>query len=217
MARPLDRNASLPELGEVDEDGGEFWVENPFMIASTGNNLSAYERNRVFVSTGGISFVEISFATGADIDSDSRGVVAADFDRDGTPDLLVSSVGGGPLRLFLNRIPPEGRRVRVELVGVESNRPAIGSRVIAQVGQRKIVRDVFSTNGGVGQAPVELILGIGQADKIDKLSVRWPTGKLQEFANLPAESRITITEGQQEFATADLLPAAEESASAARH
>jgi hypothetical protein len=169
----------------------------------------------VFVNTGGLQpFLEISFATGADIDSDGRGAVAADFDRDGAPDLLVSSVGGGPLRLFLNRIPAEGRRVRVDLVGVESNRPAIGSRVIAEVGGRRIVRDLFAANAGVSQSPPELLLGVGAAERIDRLSVRWPSGKVQEFTDLPAESRITITEGSAEFTAAALLSQTASAASA---
>jgi hypothetical protein len=206
VSRPLDRNASLPELGEVDEEAGEFWVQNPFQITSSGNNLSAFERNRVFLNIDGTSFLDASFASGADIDSDSRAVVPADFNNDGAPDLLVGSVGGGPLRLFLNRFPQRGHRVRIDLVGVESNRPAIGARVIAHVGGRQIVRDVWPTNGGVGQAPVELILGVGQAEKIDRLTVRWPSGKLQEFRDLRVDSRIEITEGRSEIVVADLVP-----------
>jgi hypothetical protein len=183
----------------VDRKGGEFWVENPFDITSSGNNLSAYERNRMYLNIGGTDFLEVSFASDADIDSDSRAVIASDFDRDGAPDLLVGSVGGGPLRLFLNRFPGTNRRVRLDLIGVESNRPAIGTRVIAQIGNRRVVRDLFPANGGTGQAPVEMLLGLGQAERIDRLTLRWPSGKRQVFENLPVGSRITITEGQTEI------------------
>ena len=116
MTRPLDRNARLPEIGEVDREAGEFWVENPFLMPGSGMNLSAFERNRLFLNVDGSSYIEASFAAQADIESDSRSVVAADFDRDGAEDLLVGSVGGGPLRLFLNRFD-RAARVRLELVG----------------------------------------------------------------------------------------------------
>ncbi len=206
MAQPLDRNARLPELREVDREGGEFWVENPFSIPGSGNNLSAYERNRVFLNLGGESFLDASFASAADIDSDSRAVIAADFDQDGFSDLLVGSVGGGPLRLFLNRFPRTNRRIRLELTGVQSNRQGLGSRIEIQIGKRRIVRDLFSFNGGTGQGPVQSLIGLGRAERIDRLSVRWPTGKIQRFKNLPVDSRIEITEGQSKFVASPLVP-----------
>ena len=211
MAQPLDRNARLGELGEVDREGGEFWVENPFGIPRSGNNLSAYERNRLFLNMNGDDFLDASFASSADIDSDSRAVIAADFDRDGASDLLVGSVGGGPLRLFLNRFPRTNRRIRLELTGVQSNRQGVGSRIEVEIGKRKIVRDLFPSNGGTGQGPVELLIGLGRAERIDRLSVRWPGGRVQRFENLPVDSEIEITEGQSEY-VATALPTAAASA-----
>ncbi len=211
MTQPLDRNARLPELRKVDREGGEFWVENPFRIPGSGNNLSAYERNRLFLNLGGEGFLDASFASDADIDSDSRAVIAADFDRDGASDLLVGSVGGGPLRLFLNRFPRTNRRIRLELTGVRSNRQGVGSRIELEIGRRRIVRDLFPFNGGTGQGPVELLIGLGRAERIDRLSVRWPGGRVQRFENLPVDSEIEITEGQSEY-VATALPTAAASA-----
>jgi hypothetical protein len=209
VAQPLDRNAELPELGDVDREGGEFWVDNPFKIPGSGNNLSAYERNRLFLNLDGEDFLDASFASGADIDSDSRAVIAADFDRDGASDLLVGSVGGGPLRLFLNRFPRTNRRIRLELTGVQSNRRGVGSRIEIEIGKRKIVRDLFPSNGGTGQGPVEWLIGVGRAARIDRLSVRWPTGHVQRFEDLPVDSTIEITEGQSKFVATEFpTPAA---------
>ena len=200
MTQPLDRSARHPQLGHIDRDAGEFWVENPFMMPAAGHNLSAYERNRLYLNVDGRAFLDASFASRADIDSDSRSAVAADFDGDGAMDLLVCSVGGGPLRLFRNRFPSQGHRLRLELVGTESNRAAIGSRVILQCGQEQIVRDLFPPNPFMGQGPPRLLIGVGKAEKIDRLMVRWPTGKTQEFHDLPVDRPITITEGQDRLA-----------------
>jgi hypothetical protein len=204
VTQPLDRNTSLPELGKVDRAAGEFWVENPFMMPAIGANLSAYERNRLFLNSEGKSFVDASFTSGADLDSDSRSVVAADFNRDGTPDLLVGSTGGGPLRLFLNRFPDGSHRVRIVLQGKTSNHQGIGSRIVIEADGRKIVRDVFPVNGCMGTAPAELIAGVGQATRIDRMTLRWPTGEVQEFKDLPIDCQLILKEGAAEYSQTPL-------------
>jgi hypothetical protein len=193
----------MPALGEIDRERGEFWVENPFDITSSGENLSAYEKNRIYLSMDGESFMDVSYASGVDLDSDSRSVICADFDNDGAEDILVASVGGGPLRLFVNSIPQIGKRVRLDLRGTKSNRQAIGTRVVLHVGDRRIVRDNFPTNGFMGQSPVEMIVGVGEAEKIDAINVRWPTGETQRFGSLPVDAIITITEGQEKAVVGD--------------
>lgn len=208
MSQPLDRACRHPQLGKVDREAGEFWFETPFQMVFSGANLSAYERNRLFLNVGGTSFLDASFASRADIDSDSRSVVCADFDRDGREDLLVCSVGGGPLRLFLNRFPQTTHRVHIALVGQESNRSSIGARVVLRCGNRQIVRDLFAANGHTGQKPAELIVGVGSAKQIDRLSIRWPTGRLQEFENLPVDRSLSIIEGRSELSVSALSPGA---------
>ncbi len=196
----------LPELGQVDRDAGEFWVANPFMMPAQGHNLSAFERNRLFINDGGDGFLDASALSAADIDADSRAVVPADFDRDGKIDLLVGSVGGGPLRLFLNRIPTQNRSVRVELVGTDSNRTAIGARVTLECGDTRITRDLFAANGCMGQAPAELVIGVGETERIDRLEVRWPSGRSQEFSDVPVTPTLKIIEGEPEVALAPAQP-----------
>lgn len=167
-------------------------------MAFQRNNLSAYEPNRLFINVAGRQFVDLSHQSGADIDSDSRSVIVGDFDNDDDPDLLVGSVGGGPLRLFQNAIPHVSNRVRLQLVGVTSNRQAIGSRVVAHCGGQQIVRDLFPANGFMGQNPAELLLGLGQAEKIDRLTVRWPSGVTQQFEDVPVNCHLEIVEGEHD-------------------
>lgn len=199
MSQPLDRTSQTEQLGEVDEAAGEFWVRSPFQIPQLGHNLSAYEQNRLFMNFDGRRFVDASFASHANIDSDSRSVIAGDLDADGDVDLLVGSVGGGPLRMFLNQIRSEYHKVRLELQGSVSNRTAIGARVVLECGTKTITRDLFPANGFMGQSPAELLIGVGAATVVDRLSIRWPNGQMQELSNLPVDQTIQVVEGQEGY------------------
>lgn len=195
MSQPFDRNATLEKQGDLDEDAGEFWVANPFMMPEEGHNLSAFETNCLFLNSGGDQFLDASFASGANIDADSRSVIAADFDGDSSIDLLVANVGGGPLRLFSNQIPDPGRVLKLRLQGTKSNRTAVGSRIVITLENgRKIVRDVFPFNGFQGQGPVSTTIGVGPEDAVASLQIYWPSGAVQTFKDVPTGREISVSE-----------------------
>ncbi|MDA1052936.1 MAG: ASPIC/UnbV domain-containing protein [Planctomycetota bacterium] len=199
MSQPLDRSSETQQLGEIDAAAGEFWVRSVFQMPQLGHNLSAFEANRLFMNVDGQRFLDASFASQANIDSDSRSVIAGDLNADGDVDLLIGSVGGGPLRMFLNRIPNENHKVRIELQGTVSNRTAIGARVVLHCGARAITRDLFPANGFMGQSPAELLVGVGQATIIDRLTIRWPNGEVQELEDLAVDQNIQIVEGREGY------------------
>ena len=174
-------------------------------MLGAGANLSAFEHNQLYLNIEGTEFINASFASGSDIDSDSRSVIPADFDKDGATDLLIASVGGGPLRLFRNQIPiGRNTRVRLELAGSKSNRLGIGARVIFHCGGRQIVRDLFPANGFAGQASDDWLIGLGSSLRIDRMSVRWPSGKTQNYVNLPVNCGIRLYEEHLNYETSDL-------------
>lgn len=193
MSQPMNRTCMHPQLGEIDEEAGELWVGNPFQLVAQGDNLSAYERNRLYLNLDGQRFIDGSFASAVDIDSDSRSAVSADFNNDGAIDLLVGSVGGGPLRLFLNQIPQQNR-LQLTLEGVTSNRLGIGARLIAHIGEKQIVRDVFPVNGFMGQSPPVIDIGVGAVTEIDELTIRWPSGVTQVISNVDVRTPQHIVE-----------------------
>lgn len=200
MSQPFDRNATLEIQGDLDEEAGEFWVANPFMMPEEGHNLSAFETNCLFLNSGGKQFLDASFASGADIDADSRSVIAADFDGDSLTDLLVSNVGGGPLRLFSNQIRNAGHLLQLKLEGTRSNRSAIGTRIVVTLNDgRKIVRDLFPFNGFQGQGPVSDSIGIGELKEAASLEILWPSGTVQTFSDVPADRKITVSEDDSEL------------------
>ena len=193
MTQPLNQKANCPAAGALDQELGEFWLENPW--EPTEHNMSAYERNRVLLNTHDGKFADISHASGgADLDSDSRAVVAGDFNEDGMPDLLVRNSGGGPLRLFTNKFP-RANSVRIELRGTKSNARGIGARLTAWVDGKPIHREMQSRNCFRGQEPALVTFGLQSADHIDRLVIEWPSGEQQEFKNLAAGNYHLLTEG----------------------
>lgn len=196
MSQPCDRNCNLPQPGKLDQKLGEFWVGNPWGIVVEGHNLSAFERNRMYLNIGGSDFLDVSHLSGADSDGDGRSVVAADFRNTGMPDLIVRQVGGGPLLYFENRLP-QAHYLTVSLRGDKSNRQGIGARLVAEVNGRKIVRELFPANGYRSQAPSQVHFGLGRDTKIDKLTIRWPAGQVQELRDLTGNRHVLINESKE--------------------
>jgi enediyne biosynthesis protein E4 len=197
VSQPCNRNCTIEQPGALDAKLSEFWVGNPWEIVQHGHNLSAFERNRVYLNVGGRDFLEVSHLSGADNDGDSRGVVAADFRNTGRPDLVVRQVGGGPLLYYENRLPAAHYlTVTLRGDGEKSNRRGIGARLTAEVRGRKIIRELYSANGYLSQAPAQVQFGLAKDTTIDKLTIRWPSGRVQELTNIPADRHVVIDESK---------------------
>lgn len=195
MSQPNDQRADVPLPGKLDKGLGEFWSPNPWTIVSQGHNLSAFERNRVFLNHKGGDFLDMSHLSGADSDGDGRSVVAADFRNVGMPDLIVRQVGGGPLLLFENRLP-QRHYLNVTLRGRTSNRQGIGARLMAEVGGLKLTREMYPACGYRSQSPNVVHLGLANATAVDALTINWPSGKVQRITGLKADRHIVIDEGK---------------------
>jgi hypothetical protein len=197
VSQPYNRAAIVPAPIEPDKRLKNWWVENPWLIAANGKSLSGYERNRVFLNRGGADFFDISGLTEADSKADGRGVVVIDFNHDGMEDLLVRHVGGGPVKVYENRFP-KSNWLTVALRGTTSNSQGIGARLTATVGGRQIVRELYPNNGFLGQNAAQVHFGLSNAEKIDKLTILWPSGTTQEFKDLSTNRRVRITEDNAE-------------------
>ena len=195
MSQPCDRSCTIPAPGQIDKSLGEFWVENPWEIVKNGHNLSCYERKRTWMNIKGSNFIDLSFFTGADNDGDGRCVVAGDFSNNGRQDLLVRQVGGGPLLLYENNFP-QRHYLKVSLRGTQSNRLGVGARLTAVVKGQQLVREMFPINSYRSQMPNLVHFGLGDAERVERLEIRWPSGKSQVLTNLGADTHIVVDEGK---------------------
>lgn len=204
MAQPLRRDAVLPPPGRPDAEAGEFWVGNPWLFHAAKRNLSAYERNRVYLNHRGQQYFDISYLTDADSDGDGRSIVAGDFNHDGMLELVVRQVGGGAVLLFENRFPRH-HWLQVSLRGVRSNSLGIGSRLVAEVDGRRIVRELYPANAFSSQMPSCVHFGLAESTEVQRLTIRWPSGTEQVLTHLPADQHIEVTEGESELRRASRL------------
>ena len=113
----------------------------------------------------------------------SRGAAFGDLDDDGDPDVIVANLNDTctllETRLDLSR---SGRHfLGVKLRGKGLNPDAIGARVTAVIGERRIVREVRRNGSFQSSNDPRILIGLGQVDRVDKLSVRWPDGTVERF------------------------------------
>jgi hypothetical protein len=128
-----------------------------------------------------------------------RTVVAGDIDNDGDLDLLVTN-NGGPAELLRNDGGSRSNAILLRLVGgsagrTTDNRDAIGARVRLTSGARTQVREATSGSSYLGQNDPRVHFGIGAATSVDRLEIRWPSGRTELLQHVPANHVITVREG----------------------
>ena len=117
-------------------------------LLNSGASLSGHEPNCFFLNTRSSRFATASAASGFDFVDDARAVVRADWDGDGDWDLWFSNRSAPRVRFLRNNNPPENHFVGLRLVGVTSNRDAIGARVEVRLKAREQHRLVRSVRAG---------------------------------------------------------------------
>jgi hypothetical protein len=199
-------------FGDIDNDG--------FLDIYLGTGSPSYVSlapSMMLRNKNGASFVDVTVSSGTGEMHKGHGVAFADLDNDGDEDIAFKVGGATPgdahaFRLFEN--PGHGNDwLGLNLVGVRSNRAAIGARIKVTVqgtdGTRREIHRTVGSGGSFGASPLEQHVGLGKAARIVEVEIKWPaSGTRQVFTDITKNQVIEIREMDNRYNAIDrtLLP-----------
>ena len=194
-------------FGDLDNDGYlDFYLGTGYPDYKNLMPSIMYRNRR------GIDFVDVTYAGGFGHLQKGHAVVFADLDNDGDQDIFEQMGGAFPGDGYSNVLYEnpgfKNHFFTIKLVGVDSNRSAIGVRIHAEVvenGERRSIYKHVNSGGSFGANPLQQTIGLGKAEKIEMLEIFWhTTGLTQKFHDVPLNQFIQVTEGETQYTTIQL-------------
>ena len=192
-------------FGDLDNDGF-----HDFYLGTGYPYYDGLVPNVMYRSRGGTTFEDVTTSGGFGHLQKGHGIVFADVDGDGDQDVFQQVGGAYPGDAFGNVLyenPGTANHwVRLRLVGKRSNSRGIGARVAVHLttsdGSKRVVHRVMGETGSFGGNPLHLHVGLGDAERVDRLEVRWPaSGSVQSFEDVPADREVVVQEDASELTT----------------
>ncbi|MFI5382153.1 MAG: CRTAC1 family protein, partial [Tepidisphaerales bacterium] len=155
------------------------------------------QEHSLFRGLGKGKFADVSREAGPVFDAKTvaRGACFADYDNDGKVDAFVVNLGAPGM--LLHNVTANGNHwIAVKLKGTKSNRDGIGAAVEIAAGGHVQTAVRVAGSGYLSQDDGRLHFGLGQASKIDKLTIRWPSGHTQTLENVAVDRVLTVEEPQ---------------------
>jgi hypothetical protein len=192
-------------FGDFDNDG---FLD--FYLGTGDPNLATLVPNRMFKNVIGQRFSEVTASTRTGNLQKGHGVACGDWDRDGDVDIFIQMGGvinGDKYHNILLDNPGHGHNwITLKLIGKKTNRAAIGARIkVVTAGETpQTIHRHVSTGSSFGGNPLEQTIGLGKAERIDRVEIHWPTsGTTQVFSDVAVNQMIEVTEFADEFRKLD--------------
>ena len=188
-------------FADIDLDGSPDLVVVNGHIDETVRNIHGHvgyaQPPHLFLNDGNGNFRDVASAVGEAFATPKvgRGLAYGDFDRDGDVDLLLTT-NGGPALLFRNDQLAGNRSIRLRLVGTKSNRDAIGAMVRVFHDGTFQTRMVKSGSSYLSQSELPVTFGVGRRDKVERIVVAWPSGRVDEFKDVASGRAYECMEGR---------------------
>jgi enediyne biosynthesis protein E4 len=166
-------------------------------VRNIRGNVGYAQPPQIFLNNGQGKFQDVAAATGEAFIQPKvgRGLCYADFDRDGDLDILMTT-NNGPAYLYRNDQQAGNHSIRFRLTGTKSNRDAIGAMVRIEHEGSTQERLVKGGSSYLSQSELPVTFGLGKCDKIDRVTIEWPSGNTEEHKNLAAGQSYDCVEGK---------------------
>ncbi|MDX1932244.1 MAG: CRTAC1 family protein [Capsulimonadales bacterium] len=190
------------EFVDYDRDGwSDLLVVNGHVQAHADQRFEGTtyrERKQLFRNEGDGRFREIEEPAMLGALSNptvGRGLAVGDFDNDGRPDALVANQNDAP-ELLRNESPDRHHWVSFLTVGTKSNREGRHARFVLTAGGVTQSGAVRAGSSYLSHSDRRVFFGLGEATKIDRVEVRWPSGTKDTLTNVPIDTGWIVTEGK---------------------
>ncbi len=141
------------------------------------------------------TFDDVSSALAQVPDASRRGAAFGDLNNDGNVDVVVINIDGPP-SLLLNTTTSKNHRVLFKLVGTKSNKSAVGARLTVKAGPLSQFSEVRAGGSYISSNDPRLHFGLGPNATMSEVEVKWPSGKVENLHDVPADFIYTIVEGE---------------------
>ena len=160
---------------------------------------SYYEPTFLMHNAGGGLFVNRTQEAGPDFLKKivGRGIAVGDYDGDGRLDLLIVNAEGTPL--LMHNDGPRNHYVSVSCFGRNRKSYAIGTRITAETANRKQIREVRACGSYLSCDAPDVHFGVGDAAKVDRLTIRWPDGQTAAFPAVASDRAYAISEADKQL------------------
>jgi hypothetical protein len=165
------------------------------------------EKNLAFRNCGDLRFENVGALWGLDHFGISFSAGLGDLDGDGDLDLIFSNYDGPPT--VCRNDTAENHRVIVSLRGTISNRFGAGARLRLESASGEQARQLVLARGYLSTSEPVVHFGLGNDEKIDRLTIEWPGGRTQVLEDLPVDHRYTVTEPAMDTGKPPTPPAAQ--------
>ena len=185
---------------DYDNDGfQDIFVANGHLmdnITVLEKHVSYPQKNLLFRNLGDGTFSNVvSEVDGLSLKKVSRGAAIGDYDNDGDLDILVTNCNQSP-DLLQNAVGNKNNWIQVQLDGLKSNRSGFGARIKVVTGEHVQYREVHSGGSYLSFHDIRAHFGVGKAEKIDMLEIRWPSGQVDKKTDLTTNQRYLVVEGR---------------------